>query len=766
MLLLCLCTLAGAYSLEFFPQLPPAGFLCVIAVAGTVCCARRRLRPVGAFLLGFLIMGISAWIQLADRLDPALVGQKIPLSARIASFPVRDGNSIHFIVHPVDEPSLPARIRLGWYDTDAAPMIGETWRLNVRLKRPRGYANPGGFDFEAWLYRQRIGATGYVDDIAPSYRIFGAPTPFIAATRARFVTRLANVLPPDAASGVLMAIGAGARHHIDAEHWDLYARTGTSHLMAISGLHIGLAAGSAYLVCWGMLAAIGFRQNFRDFSLYAAIVAATAYAALSGYAVPTQRALIMACVTAGALRFRRRVPVIPLLSIPCLFIFVADPSAILTPGFKLSFAAVAILIGMSRQFVSPFAIPGWTLLARPVTAISQLTRLQFGLLAGLFPFTVLIFGRFALVAPLANLLVLPIFNLLTVPLTLGGGLLGGPFAPCGDILLQCAHRSIEWVLQYLTALDNLPYTSVRTTHLSFAMYFVLCLPLLYVFLPNGWPGRKLAPLAMAASLTYEPPNPPAGCLDYQILDVGQGLAVYLRTQNQALLFDTGPAFRSGGSAAELVVLPFLQGQGIDRLDALIVSHGDLDHAGGVASIIAAMPIGRLLVGEALPAVEIPQIPCIAGIRWQQDDARYAVLHPRFGAPWTRNNASCVLEVSIGEHRLLLTGDIESPVEKLLDYRHAFQRSHIVVVPHHGSRTSSTAALIEPTRPDIAVVAASFGNQWGLPKEDVVARWEAAGTTLINTAIAGAVGQRLCAGKPAGPLRRARLDSRKYWREAP
>jgi competence protein ComEC len=291
---------------------------------------------------------------------------------------------------------------------------------------------------------------------------------------------------------------------------------------------------------------------------------------------------------------------------------------------------------------------------------------------------------------------------------------------------------------------------------------IALLPVLHVVLPAGWPGRKLVWIAMAAVLLYRPPAPPSGCLDYQVLDVGQGLAVVLRAGESTLLFDTGPSFRSGSSAAEIVVIPFLKSLGIGKLDTLIVSHADQDHAGGVHAIANEFQIGRMFVGETVPGSGIRQNPCSSAASWVSDGVRFQFLHPQPDAAWEGNNASCVLEVAVGNHRILLTGDIEAPVEAMLVEHALIGPVNTVIVPHHGSRTSSSPDFVTRLRPALAIVSAGFGNRWGFPKTDVVRRWEHSGARLLDTATSGAIGQRLCVGNGIARLRRERRASRKYW----
>ncbi|MGI9261755.1 MAG: DNA internalization-related competence protein ComEC/Rec2 [Woeseiaceae bacterium] len=765
MRLLCLSTLGGAYSLELFGQLPPPAVFFMCAGVGLACCGWRFMAPLGCFLLGFAVMGLSAERMLNNKLDPQRVGMATVFTARIDSFPVSGDASVRFFVRPRDRPDLPRRVRLTWLEPRVVPDLGETWRFTARLKRPRGNANPGGFDLEGWLFREQTGAIGYVDNAAHSYRIHGEAALLLTSARVRIVRRMQSLLPEGSASAALMAVGAGARHAISTADWDLYARTGTSHLMAISGLHIGLAAGSAYLLSWGLLALVGKRGNIRDAALIAAIATAAIYAAVAGLAVPARRALLMAGAGGLAVLTRRRVSASHLVAAPCLAVFATDPLAILTPGFKLSFAAVAILIAISQQHIRPVVRVG-NPVGSATSGIKRLCNMQFALLVALFPLTALIFSRFAPLAPVANMLILPVFNFLTVPLTLVGTTLEYAFAAQGDHLLRAAHGSVEYVVRLLHALDQIPYMDQQLRLLSGPIVLVALLPALHVLLPVGWPGRKLALLALCAVLGYRPAATPRGCLDYFVLDVGQGLSVFVRTSDYMLLFDTGPMFATGNSAAEFVVLPFLRGLGVARLDRLIVSHADLDHAGGIQPVLATLPVRQVMTGEEIADINARQTRCVAGISWRVDGAVYSILHPRQRAPWTRNNSSCVLEITIGAHRLLLSGDIEAPVEKLLVYRQSIRRSTALIVPHHGSRTSSTLPFVQAVRPLTAIVAAGFGNRWGFPKPDVIFRWESVGATLLNTATSGSVSQRLCAGAQPGVVYRERLESRKYWHDIP
>lgn len=763
MLALSFSLLAGAFALALMPQLADRGiYIAVLTFSLALPCLSRWYR-LSAFLAGFSIMGVAASGQIDDRLAPHLDGATLALKVRIDDFAEGHAESLRFVARPLGDRRLPSRIRLTWLAPAATPQPGEVWRFEARVRRPHGYTNPGTFDYERWLFRQGVGATGYVLEGSHSYRVHGEAAGYIQRIRSHVLTRIGILLPDDAASAVLLAIAVGARHKIDRGEWDHYAATGTSHLMAISGLHIGLATGISYMLAWLCIAPFCPRRNLRDIAACVAALAALVYAGLSGFGIPSQRATLM--VLAALLTMHLRQPLKPgtLLGIPAMLIFISDPIAILSPGFALSFSAVAILFSIAAPIIS-VSLPGTGVVVSEVLKHGvRLCNMQLALCVGLFPLTVLFFDRFALVAPLINLLVVPIFNVVTVPATLLGSLLDGPFALAGDALLRLARQSIGWLLWLVGHAAEWPYSSYRTA-LS-ARTPLLLLPLLYVVLPAGWPGRRLALIAMVAALCSRPAPPPYGCFEYHALDVGQGQAVVIRTHAENFLFDTGPAFVSGSNAGDLIILPFLKAMGIDRLERVIVSHADLDHAGGLVSVLAALDTGFVLAGEPLVATAIEHASCVSGGRWMASGIEFRIVHPRRNSPWTGNNASCVLEISAGGHRLLLTGDIEAPVETLLEYYAQLRRQDVVFVPHHGSRTSSTRALVGATRPRLAIVTAGYRNRWGFPKAEVAQRWQESGARLMNTAVSGAISQQVCRDSGLHPLKEARLTYRRYWHES-
>jgi len=744
---------SGALPLQILATLPSAITMACVAATACGCAFRPRLRPFACMAGGMTIMWLVAAATLDGRLSPSFAGRDVTLTLRVADFRQRTGDAIRFEAVPVAQPQLPGRVRISWYDAGQEPAPGDTWTLRVRLRRPRGLSNEGAFDFERYLHRRHIGATGYVVSHPDNQRLARASAWSVDRLRNAAAARITRVLPDDPARAVLLAIAVGARGDISSEQWQRYARTGTSHLMAISGLHIGLAAAGSLLVSWALLALLTKRRNVHQLAMVFALLAAGSYALLSGWAVPAQRACVMLALGIAAFLLRRRVSLAHIVGSAALLVFLSDPLSLYSPGFLLSFAAVLWLSWRACR------LPAVGLRGRRVAvALRELAGLQLVLLFGLMPLTVALFGRVSLLAPAINLIALPMFNFVTVPCALVGLLLSGPLEPAGNLLLGLSWRSIDGLHVLLESADALPYVSVQpalsgATALSIAVVSLLC-----ALLPAGFPGRGAGIIALLVTALYRPSPVPPGCFDLTIFDVGQGLAAAIRTRGYTLLYDSGPAYRGGASAAPYAIEPWLRRHAVQRVDTLMVSHDDLDHAGGVSWLRSRLPVDEQLAGEPRAG----DTPCRSGQSWMRDGIRFDVLHPVTG--WRDNNASCVLSVSAGQQRVLLPGDVEAQAERRLLRETVSLAADLVVVPHHGSRTSSGGDFVSAVSARYAVVSAGYGNRWGFPKPDVVSRWRDSGATLLSTGDVGAVSARYCADAPLPRLRLERETRRRYWHD--
>ncbi len=764
MIPVCLLILAGGIAAQH-SRLPIDSDQCnVLFVAVVIAFFVPRVRWFAFALFGFALFMNAGNRIIEARLEPQFAGDSMLTRVRIADFPRVTGASVSMLVEPISDPRLPARSRVSWFEPSTIPVIGDVWEFELRLRRPYGNSNPGLFSLENWMFREKIHATGYIVAGKRNRLYSSGSLSWIEQYRRAFVVRV-NAIGGESAA-VLAAIGVGARHLISRDQWERYATTGTSHLMAISGLHIGLAATAAFMMIVFVLGVCRLRGNHLDHGIISAAIVATLYAVISGFAVPSQRATMMLGLAALAFFSRRRADPARIVAAVALLVFIVDPISIMMPGFGLSFGAVVALLWFAKS--ASLSPRDERYFAKATAALRKLFGMQFALLFGLMPLTALIFHRISFIAPVANMIVVPVFSLITVPLTLASMIIHPVWEGGASWLLGAAAKSVQVVERVIFEAAQVPGASAEPSGIGGDDGTYLCfilLPAIWLVLPRGWPGRGIAPLGIVALLLHSPALPPRDCVDVHVLDVGQGLAVALQTRQRFVLFDTGASYRGGGSAAEQLVLPFMRYKGLDKIDWLVVSHADDDHAGGVSALTGEIAVGGILVGEPLPRLRQSSMSCVAGHSWRAGAAVFRVLHPGPGNLMTGNDSSCVIAVSVGEHQLILTGDIETAGEQRLLAESDLQGVTAVVIPHHGSLTSSSPRFVNRLRPNLAIASAGRNNRWDFPKDRVVRRWEGAGATVLSTASSGAISFRLCANDGISLLREERLRRRRFWHDS-
>jgi len=751
----CLLLLAGGFAAQHSRVPASSNFCAAIMVAAVLLLVIPRIRWVAFFLLGFAAFLQSGIGVIEARLDPRFAGDSILTQVRIVDFPNTTGVTLVMLVEPQGDKRMPGRSRVTWLDPPQTPKIGDVWQLELRLRRPRGSSNPGGFSSENWMFRERLHASGYVVAGKRNVLIAENSLSAISAYRRNFVARA--VAESAAAAPVLAAVGVGTRHLLSREQWDNYAKTGTSHLMAISGLHIGLAAAAAFA---GLVIAFGVarvRGNHLDYAVIGSVAAAGVYAVVAGFAVPSQRATLMLVLAAVAVLGRRRAIAHRILAMVAVVVFVTDPISLMAPGFALSFGAVASLLWFGQQYSRP----------TPGRLLRQLASMQVLLLLGLMPLTVMLFQRVAFAAPFSNFFAVPVFSLITVPFTLTSMLVDPIWPAASAALLRIAAISvvgIDAAIEFIASLEFADTPIAGVGNFPSQFWLTILLPALWLILPRGWPGRWLALIGVVAILTHKPSAPPEGCFDTHVLDVGQGLSVVVESSQHTLVFDTGASYRGGGSAAESQLIPFLRYRRIERLDWLVVSHADDDHAGGVKALLAKFAVDQILTGEPLRLDGQGTSDCVAGRSWQVDGVDFEILHPALLSDHDGNDASCVLLLSAGDHRLLLTGDIESAGERDFLSQWPYDAVSVVLIPHHGSLTSSSPSFVNRLRPNIAIASTGYNNRWGFPKDRVRQRWEGVGARVLDTGMSGAVSLRMCKDGGIQSIRLERQQRRRFWHD--
>lgn len=767
---------------------------------------RRRTRvPAGFRLITWMLAGaLMAWgvagwraSQLdVQRIDPALEGRNLELTGVIDRMPQRTALGWRFeldVEQALLEGSpvtLPRRVQLAWYsrglwEREAAPnappaslpvlRAGDRWRVTVRLKAPHGNLNPHGFDQELWLWGQGIGATGYVRTGARD-----VPAQLLARRQGHRVERARQAVrdrilasagqrADEAArrrAGIIAALVTGDQNVIERDDWDIFRATGVAHLMSISGLHITMFAWLAAAVVGALWRRLGFLGNARGFNpclwlpapsaaWIGGVMLAAAYALFSGWGVPAQRTVLMlACMTVLRLAGLRWPWWLNWLW-ACAIVLLRDPWALLQAGFWLSFVAVGILFATD---------------SRAAEAGRKGVRQQFMLLLreqgvvtlALTPLSLILFGQASAVGLLANLVAIPWVTLVVTPLALAGVL----WAPLWSLA--------SWTLVPLSGLlgwfASWPGAQVSTAAAPLALGVAAVVG--GVLLALRWPwSLRLAgvPLLLPLAL-WQPLRPPAGEFDLLVADVGQGSAVLLRTAGHSLLYDAGPSHGPDSDAGHRVLVPLLRALG-ERIDVLVLSHRDNDHTGGAQAVLASQPRARLLASIE-PEREIAELPpaqpCLAGQRWHWDAVEFEVLHPdeqALASARRSNDISCVLRVqAAGGASVLLAGDIERAQEARLVAREGERlRSDVLLVPHHGSKTSSSARLLAAVQPQVALVQAGYRNRFGHPAPTVTARYVERDIRLFDSPHCGAMHWH---SNAPGQVRCERDIAARHWRHRP
>ena len=725
------------------PSLPDSTWLWWMLVLAVSLLIFAKTRLFSYLFFGGCWVLMQATIVINDRLPPALEGKDLVISGIIANVPKHQGQRLQFEFVPDKSTAaeLPKKLRLNWYKPlPTAFGAGERWQLTVKLKQIHGMANPGSFDYERWLFQHKIGATGYVRNNNDNIQLSPAPFYSINALRQRLLDKINNHLQQSEQLGLIEGLTTGIRNNISFDQWQTLRLSGTNHLLAISGLHIGLASAIGFFSfrwLWSRRAKNLLLLPATEAAAIGGFFTALFYAALAGFAIPTQRALIMVTTVMIAVIMRRPTTPLSIIAFSLLLILFWDPFAVLSAGFWLSFSAVAVILYSSQN---RFPSPRW-----------QWLKIHTLIAFGLSPLLLLFFMKTSLIAPLANMIAVPFISLIIVPILLLASLMLWLFEPVGILLLELADSllALFWpLLDYLAALS---FSNLTSFTLPFYYYFSLILGTILIMSPRGFPAKWLGIIGLFPLLLFNTAQPKQGEFWFTLLDVGQGLAVVVQTKQHTLVYDTGPKFSDSFNTGTAVVLPFIQGQGINKIDALVISHADNDHVGGAKPLMQNIAVDSLLT--SVPIKHLPDaLPCLSGQSWLWDQVTFTMLYPDKGDQGTENNLSCVLKISNSFASVLLTGDIEKKAENLLISRHGYDlKSTIMVAPHHGSRTSSSIKFIDIVKPEVVLFPVAYRNRYHFPAKTVTDRYQQRNITQYDNAANGAIQFKIGISEMSAPL---------------
>jgi len=737
-------------------------------------------RNLLAFLIGYCWALLFALLYLQHALAESYVGKNILLEGVVSGLPDKNNKSVRFNFNvtryiSIDEGELlpannrlPNQLRLSWYYHKNEIRSGQRWRLLVRLKPPYGMQNPGGFDYEKWLYQQGIQATGYVKKSAENQRM-AEQSIGVDALRGHLL-RVLSKLPDQTFQGLLQALTIGHKSAISQTQWQVLRQTGTSHLMAISGLHIGLVAGLVFVCARRLVpAAVCKYVSAPQVAAIASLIIAGGYAMLAGFSVPTQRAFIMLLVLMLAILMKRAAFSLNTLSVALIAVLLINPLSVLSAGFWLSFLAVIIIMLISSSRVSD---------KHKRRAWLQGVRIQWLIALGMLPLSLLLFQQGSLISPLANMLVIPLVGMLIVPLALLASFIS-VFSVDISLWLftQCAEL-LSWVWILLEWFARIPLSNWQRSSVPLAHSVLAILGAALLLMPKGFPLRYSGLILLLPMLTYQYPRPERGAFWVQVLDVGQGLSVLVQTQDKTLLYDAGAKYSTQFDIGQRVVVAYLNYIGLQGLDVLMISHADNDHAGGADAILQMMVV-REFIAEAELAAEktLQKSPeksaeispanytisaCERGQHWQWNGVNFAIVQ---AAKFKQsNNRSCVLKVWNAHYSVLLPGDIEKKAERMMLQSTDKLQADVLIVPHHGSNTSSSAVWLDGVKPRLAIVSAGYKNRFGHPTQNILKRYQQRNIALFNTADSGQLQIKL----PASPnqniteVQQQRKLSTHYW----
>lgn len=708
---------------------------------------------VGWVLVGVLYSVVHSGLVIRQWLPDNLDGQEIKISGYVSDFPRSTERGWQFDFY---SEAMRGKIRLGSYDESFKPVFDQKYELLVKLKRPRGLLNFDQYDYQAWLLQSGYIATGYVKSVVSFYP--GSPG-FFLQLRSDIAEKIRNADISEYSKSTLLGLLIGSYADINVLQWHVLRDTGTIHLLSVSGLHIAMVAALVYFCIVRVSCVLVFPLRWLPSEYWGAIAGlsfAIFYAVLSGLSVATQRSLIMVGVSVFQRLLYGRFFFGSSLIISLFIVLLVNPLSVMSAGFWFSFLATAVLL------VSNY---GWMRSSSLVeNFLIQPVRIQLLVFVIISPVLLYVYGKVPFLSLPMNFIAVPWVSFVSLPSAFVAVLLMPVCESLGNVLLKFS----AWTLDiYWTVMD----VSVKAgNHLQWEMGGVgfgsLILMLtglsLCCLCPRGFKLKVCALLLCLPLLFPRQARLSNNEVELTVLDVGQGLAIIVRTAGHVLVYDVGDHSSDRFDAGRDIVAPALRNLRADKIDMLMISHADSDHAGGIKGLLSEFRAMQLWSGtpEQLSGPE-SFLPCRSGMQWRWDGVVFKVLAPDISEQATDNNRGCVLLIDTGKNRLLLTGDIEAEAEQQILTRGMDVQADVLVSPHHGSKTSSSPAFLDAVNPRTIIVSAGFRNRFRHPADLVMKRYEQRRASVLNTAELGAV--RMLFSAEGTDIRSALCEQRLFWR---
>jgi len=714
-------------------------------------------RYLTAVLLGFSWVIFYVHLLYSWHLPSEMEGKPLLVNGYIASIPNTTENKISFLfaLKKIQGSNVHTIIKLSLQDDNLKNLrAGDMWQFLIKLKRIHGMMNPGGFDYESWALQEGIRANGYIIKSSENKWLENHwYHDFPDRIRQKLKDKIEANLPESNTSPWIVALALGERQHISAENWEVLRNTGTNHLMAIAGLHIGCMSGMIFFLAgwlWRRVPRLMLLSPAQFAGGLCALITAILYAGLAGFSIPAERTCIMLSVVFLTLLMRREMVSWQTWSIALLAVLLINPLSVLTISFWLSFYSVALIIyGVSGRLNQNNL---WW----------KLGRVQWVIAVGLIPLGIWMFQQFSWIAFLANSIAIPCVAFLIVPLILFGCFALLFSAKCGGFILLLADKLLAVLWHVLTYFSQLSWASVYLMIPNTWVLLAACVGMIILLLPSGFRGKWFGIFWFLPLIFYHYPSPQSGEIRFSLLDVGQGLSAVIQTKNHVLVFDTGPKFSPNYDMGESVVSPFLRSIGIKKIDMLVISHPDNDHIGGARSLFHYFKILQTKTSTPEELLPFSSQYCLRGDEWNWDEVNFKFLYPTPDNLNLDNNSSCVLSVTNKMHKtILLTGDIEKFAENYLVQNDEKNLSaDILVAPHHGSKTSAVNEFVESVHPRYVLFSVGYRNRYRFPHASVIEKYRQINTDLLASDSSGAIQFRL--GENISKPEQYRLQNQHYW----